>query len=198
MNILLVLEIWRSKSKILSDENAARIYFNIISHAGYRLVSDYIDIRQFENTQYTEVLKCVVCYKICVFQIVFWYSNIICGSCYVRHFKLINIQQLNLYYTKCPWCMELIKLSNAIIIFQEIIKQPNFNLSTLYNNALINCDHNGCNHIVRLLNWYRHIKFNCDYRIVNCLSIKCSVEGNFNDIIIYFLRCYFYNVWCAG
>ena len=45
MDIFSLLEILRSKSKIVSDENAAQIYLNIISQAGYRLVSDYIDIR---------------------------------------------------------------------------------------------------------------------------------------------------------
>ena len=45
MDIFSLLEILRSKSKIVSDENAAQIYLNIISQAGYLLVSDYIDIR---------------------------------------------------------------------------------------------------------------------------------------------------------
>ena len=163
---LLITKILHSKFKILSNENAARIYLNIISQEGYRLFSDYIDIRLIENTNQTEVLKCVVCYKICVFPIVFPCGHVLCGSCNVRHFKLINIQQLNLYYTKCYCCMELIKLSDAITIYQEIEKHPIFKPSTIYNNDLINCDNNGCNHKVSLLNWYRHIKLKCDYRIV--------------------------------
>ena len=49
-----------------------------------------------------------------------------------------------------------------------------------------------------LLNWYKHIKFNCDNRSVNCPAIECSVKGNPNDIRTYSLQCPFQTVWCAG
>ena len=51
MDIFSLLKILRSKSNVVSDENAARIYLNIISQAGHRLGSEYIDIRLLENTQ---------------------------------------------------------------------------------------------------------------------------------------------------
>ena len=66
-----LFEILRSKCKIVSDENAVIIHLNIVSQAGHRIVYDYIDIKLIENIQQKEVLKCVVCDKICLFQIVF-------------------------------------------------------------------------------------------------------------------------------
>ena len=95
MSFSSLLEILRSKSKIVSDENAALIHLNIISQAGHRIVYDYIDITLIENIQQTQVLKCVVCDKICLFPLVFPCGHVICGCCYVRHFKLINYLQFN-------------------------------------------------------------------------------------------------------
>ena len=43
------LKILLSQSKIVSDENAARINQNIISQAGHRIVHDYIDITLIES-----------------------------------------------------------------------------------------------------------------------------------------------------
>ena len=68
MSLSSLLEILRSKSKIVSNENAAIIHLNIISQAGHRIVYDYIDITLIENIQQKEVLKCVDCDKICFFQ----------------------------------------------------------------------------------------------------------------------------------
>ena len=44
MSLSSLLEILRSKSKIVSDENAAIIHLNIISQASHLIVYDYIDI----------------------------------------------------------------------------------------------------------------------------------------------------------
>ena len=121
-----------------------------------------------------------------------------CGCCYVCRFKLINYLQFKSYYTKCPGCMEMIKCSDILTISQEIEKHPNSNPSLFYKNALIQCDNNGCNQILSLSNWYKHIKFNCDYRIVHCPAIECSVKGNPNDILTHSLQCPFHTVWCAG
>ena len=68
--------------------------------------------------------------------------------------------------------MEMIKCSDALTISQEIEKHPKSNPSLFYKNALIQCDNAGCNQKLSLLNWYKHIKFNCDNRIVNCLAIE--------------------------
>ena len=76
MSLSALLEILRSQPKIVSDENAARIHLNIISQAGHRIVYDYIDITLIKNIQQKEVLKCIVCDKICLFPIVFPF-----GSC---------------------------------------------------------------------------------------------------------------------
>ena len=46
-----LLEILLSQSKIVSDENAARIHLYIIFQAGHRIVHDYIDITLIENIQ---------------------------------------------------------------------------------------------------------------------------------------------------
>ena len=105
MSLSSLLKILRSPPKIVSDENAARIHLNIIYQAGHRIVYDYIDIKLIENIQQNEVLKCIVCDKICLFTKVFPCGHVTCGCCYVRHFKLINYLQFNSYYTKCPGCM---------------------------------------------------------------------------------------------
>ena len=51
MSFSSLLDILRSQSKLVSDENAALIYLNIISQAGHRIVYDYIDITLIENIQ---------------------------------------------------------------------------------------------------------------------------------------------------
>ena len=51
MSLSSLLEILRSKSKIVSDENAAIIQLNIISQAGHRIVYDYIEITLIKNIQ---------------------------------------------------------------------------------------------------------------------------------------------------
>ena len=118
MSLSSLLEILRSKSKIISDENSAIINLTIIFQDKYRIVFDYNDITLIENIQQNEVLKCVVFDKICLFAIVVLCYHVICGCCYVRHFNLINYLQFNSYYTKCHSCMEMIKCSDAITISQ--------------------------------------------------------------------------------
>ena len=81
---------------------------------------NYIDITLIENLQQNEVLKCVVCDKICLFPIVFPCGHVTCGCCYVCHFKLINNLEFNSFYTKCTGCMEMIKWFDALTISQEI------------------------------------------------------------------------------
>lgn len=61
--------------------------------------------------------------------------------------------------------MEIIKCYDALTISQEATNHSNFNLSLFYKNALILCDNYICNQRVKLLNWYKHNKFICDYRI---------------------------------
>ena len=68
MSLSSLLEILRSKSKIVSDENAAIIHLNIISQAGHRIGYDYIDITSIEKIQQNEVLNSVDCDKIYFFQ----------------------------------------------------------------------------------------------------------------------------------
>ena len=70
--------------------------------------------------------------------------------------------------------MEMMKCSDTIS--QEIEKHSKSNPFVFYKNALIQCDNNGCNQKLSLSNWYKHIKFNCEYRILNCPAIECSVK----------------------
>ena len=79
MSLLKLLEILRSKSKIVSDENAAIIHLNIISQAGHRIGYDHIDNTLIENIQQKEVLKYVDCDKRCLCSIVFPCAHVICG-----------------------------------------------------------------------------------------------------------------------
>ena len=137
MSIIPLPEMFRSESKIVSDKNAARIHVNIITQAGHYIVFDYVVSTEIENIKKEEVLKCVVCYYICVFPIVFPCGHVICSCCYVCHFKLNHYQRFNSYYTKCPHCMEFINSSDSFTITQEIEVYPNSKPSLFYQNALI-------------------------------------------------------------
>ena len=137
LSIILWLEILRGESKILSDKNAARIHVNIITQAGHQIVFNYVFITEIENIKLDEVLKCVDCYYICVFPIVFPCGHVICSCCYVCHFKLNHYQRFNSYFTKCPHCLEFINFSDALTITQEIEVHPNSKPSLFYRNALI-------------------------------------------------------------
>ena len=132
MSIIPLLEILHSESKIVSDKNAASIHVNIITRAGSHIVFDYVFITEIENIKQEEVLKCVVCYYIYVFPIVFSCGHVICSCCYVRHFKLNHYQRFNSYFTKCPHCMEFINFSDALTITQEIEVHPNSKPSLFY------------------------------------------------------------------
>ena len=143
MSIIPLLEILRSESKIVSDKNAARIHINIITQAGHHIVFNYVVITEIENIK-QEVLKCVVCYYICVFPIVFPCGHVICSYCYVRYFKLNHYQRFNSNFTKCPHCMEFINFSDTLTITQEIEVHPNSKLSLFYRNTLIQYPNDGC------------------------------------------------------
>ena len=67
MSFSSLLKILRSKSKIVSVENAAIIHLNIIAQAGHRIVYDYIDITIIDNIYQKVVFKSVVCDKIYLF-----------------------------------------------------------------------------------------------------------------------------------
>ena len=51
MSLSSLLQILRSQPKIVSDEKATRIHFNIISQATHRIICDYIDITLIKNIQ---------------------------------------------------------------------------------------------------------------------------------------------------
>ena len=85
MSFSLLLEILRSQSKIVSDENAALIHLNIISQAEHRIVYNYINITLIENIQQKILLNCVLCYNIYLYPIVFLCGHVICVCIYVRH-----------------------------------------------------------------------------------------------------------------
>ena len=87
--------------------------------------------------------------------------------------------------------MKIIKCFDALTYTQEIETHPTFNPYLFYKHAFIQCYKNGCNQKLSLSNWYKHIKFNCEYRIVNCPAIECSVKGNSNDAFTYSLQCVF-------
>ena len=54
MSLSSLLEILRSKYKIVLDENAAIIHLNYHSQAKHRIGYDYIDITLIENIQQKE------------------------------------------------------------------------------------------------------------------------------------------------
>ena len=145
MSITPLLEILRSEFKIASDKNAASIHVHIITQAGHHIVFDYLNITEIENIKQDEVLKCVLCYYICVVPIVFQCGHVICSCCYIRHFKLNHYKRFNSYYTKCRHCMEFINFSEALIITQEIEVHPNSKPSLFCRNAFNKCPNDGCN-----------------------------------------------------
>ena len=108
MSFVPLLKILRSESKIVSDKNAAPIHVNIITQADHHIVFNYVVIIEIENIKQDEVLKCVVCYYICVFPIEFRCGHVICSCCYVRYLNLNHYQIFNSYFTKYPHCMEFI------------------------------------------------------------------------------------------
>ena len=198
MSIILLREILHSKSKIVWDKNAARIHVNIITQAGHHIVFNYFVITEIENIKQEEVLKCVICYYICDFTIVFPCGHVICSCFYVRHFKLNHYQRFNSYYTKCPHCMEFINFSDSLTITQEIEVHPNSILSLFYQNALIQSPNDWCNQKISLSNWFKHINSTCDYSLVQCPAIECNVTGTPNDVFTNFIQCPFHTVWCYG
>lgn len=66
-----------------------------------------------------------------------------------------------------------------------------------YNDALIQCDNSGCNQKLSFSKWYKHIKFNCPYRIVKCPAIQCSFTGTPNRICSHSFLCPFHTKWCT-
>ena len=87
--------------------------------------------------------------------------------------------------------MELIKCFDALTISKTIKKHLKSNPFLFNNNTLIQCDNNKSTNKLNLSNWNIHIKFNCDYHIVNCPKIKYSVNQDPNVILNYTIHCCF-------
>ena len=193
-----LLVLLNSPSKLVSEKNAVRIHINITTQPGRQIVPNYIDINLIENIETSKVLKCVICYHICVFPIIFPCGHVICGSCYVRHFKFNHCKRFESYFTQCPHCNEYIKYSDALTLSQELEIRPTSKPALFYKDALLKCDNSECNQKLSFSKWYKHIKFNCDHRIVKCPSIQCSATGTPTGIISHSLQCPFHSIWCAG
>ena len=94
--------------------------------------------------------------------------------------------------------MEFINFSDALNITQEIEVHPNSKLSLFYRNARTKCRNDGCNQKICLSNWFKHIKFTCDHRLVQCPAIECKVTWTFSDVYTHSIQCPFHTVWCSG
>ena len=188
----------KNRSKLVSDKNSIRISSNIISQPGREVIPYYVDINLIENSDKRDIEKCGICSDICLYPIVFPCGHLICGYCYVRHFKLHHYERFNSYFTKCPDCSEYIEYSDALILHQEIKSRPKSNPSVFYQNAKISCGNPTCNQVLSFYNWYYHMKFCCDQRTVKCPAIQCSFTGTPQDVMYHSVRCIYHIVWCAG
>ena len=73
-----LIEFLQSPSKLVSEKNAIRIQTNIVTQPGRQIVPIFIDNNLIENVEQSQVQKCVVCYNICVFPIIYsmWTFNV--------------------------------------------------------------------------------------------------------------------------
>ena len=90
--------------------------------------------------------------------------------------------------------MKFIKLSYALIITHKIKVYPNFKPSLFNQNALIQCYNDKCNQKISLSNRFKHINSNCDYRLLQCPAIKCTVAGASNKVFTSSIQCPFHSL----
>jgi hypothetical protein len=186
------------RSKLLSDKNSIRICENIIGQPGRQQLPSYVNYNLIENIYQIPIVKCAICADINLHPIVFPCGHLICGSCYVRHFKMHHYKRFKTYFTTCPECSEYIKYSDAHSLTDEIKFYPRSFASQFYLNALIKCTNHGCDQVFSLYNWVYHMKFCCEHRIVKCPAVQCSFTGTPHDVMTHSVRCIFHLVWCAG
>ena len=198
MSIDPLLEFLKCSSKLVSVKNAIRIQTHIITQPQRQIVPIFIDNNLIEDVEKFQVQKCSVCYFICVFPIIFPCGHLICGNCYVRHFKFNHHKRFDSYYTQCPHCTKFIKYTDAQPLSQELEVRPNSKPSLFYKNALIQCDNNDCKEKLSFAKWYNHIKFNCEHRNVKCPAVHCSFTGIPTRVLSHSLQCPFHTTWCAG
>ena len=124
------------RSKLVSDKNSIRICEQYYRSAWKPpIIPNSMDIKLIEKTDKIDIKKCGICSAISLYPIVFPCGHLICGFCYVRHFKLHHYERYNTYFTKCPDCSEFIEYSDALTLFQEITDHPKSNVSWFYLNA---------------------------------------------------------------
>ena len=193
-----LLEYYNNPSKLVSEKNAIRIQINVITQPARQIVPIFINKSLIENIEESKILKCVICYRIHLFPLIFPCGHLICGSCYVQHFKLNHYKRFDSYYTTCPHCSKYIKSSDVLTLSQEIEVNPSSKATTFYNDGLMQCPNDECNQKISLSKWYKHIKFDCDHRIVKCPSIQCSFTGKPNQVFSHSIQCPFHTIWCAG
>lgn len=186
------------RSKLASVKNSLRIENNIITQPGREIIPYYVNINLIENSDKIDIEKCGICGDISLFPIVFPCGHLICGYCYVRHFKLHHYERFNTYFTKCPDCSEYIEYSDAVILHEEIRSRPKSNPSLFYKNSKISCSNFACDEVTSLYNWDIHMKFHCDHRTVKCPAFQCSFSGDPKNVIHHSLGCIYHMIWCAG
>ena len=186
------------RTKLVSDKNLIRICENIIGQPGRRLIPHSVDINMIENSDKIDFKKCGICSAISLHPIVFPCGHLICGFCYVRHFKLHHYERYNTYYTKCPDCSEYIEYSDALTLDQDIRSHPKSTVSWFYLNTFISCDNPQCSLDLSLYNWCYHTKFCCEHRIVKCPAVQCSFTGTPHEVMHHSVCCIYHIIWCAG
>ena len=185
-------------SKLVSDKNSIRICENVIGQPGRQIIPYYMDVNLIEKNDSLDIEKCGICSDINLFPIIFPCGHLICGFCYVRHFKLHHYERYDTYFTKCPDCSEFIEYSNALTLSQEIIDRPKSNASLFYQYAKVSCGNLSCTQVLSLYNYYYHMKFCCEFRIVKCPAVQCSFSGTPHDVMTHSVRCIYHMVWCSG
>ena len=186
------------RSKLVSDKNSIRICSNIIGQPGRNLIPIFLDIKLIEKSDALDTEKCAICSDVGLFPIVFPCGHLLCGYCYVRHFKLHHYERFGTYFTKCPDCSEFIDYSDAFTLFQEITDRPNSNASHFYLDAKVSCGNRSCTQVLSLYNYYYHITSCCEFRSVKCPAIQCSFTGTPHDVMSHSVQCIHHLVWCSG
>ena len=186
------------RSKLVSDKNSIRICENIIGQPGRHFILSFVDINLIEHSEKIDIKRCGICSAISLFPIVFLCGHLICGFCYVRHFKLHHYERYNTYFTKCPDCSEFIEYSDAHTLDQEIRSYPKSTVSLFYLCSFISCDNQKCILDLSLYNWYYHTKFCCGHRSVKCPAVQCKFTGTPHEVMTHSVRCIYHIVWCAG
>ena len=182
----------------LNDDNIQKIISWIDNQCRKQSANTTLDLKSLRNPNNSLMQQCPVCQEIPRFPVVFVCGHLECSNCYLSDFLMRFRQIEKIFFTSCPICRSKVYPEYVCSLEDEILHNPNSNLSRFYISLEIQCGNAGCSAYLPYSNLTKHELYQCEHRQINCPANKCPVIGKPETIKLHSVNCPLHRIQCTN